>query len=87
MILTINRETGTIHSFHRLAYVIEAHSVICEVQTESLCYRSSGPHEYSEIRLLFSEGQAGEGNAPRDIGEPWAMSTLCPQTKSCPSPN
>jgi len=42
---------------------MKAHSVICEVQIESLCYRASGPHEYSETRLLFSEGQAGEGTS------------------------
>jgi len=76
MILTINRKTGTMYTIHRLAHVNESHNVICEVQTESLFYRSSGPHEYSEIILLFPEGQAGESNALRDIGEPWAMSTL-----------
>jgi hypothetical protein len=69
MILTINRETGTRYTIHRLVYLMEAHSVICEVQTEYLCYRSSGPHAYSEIRLPFSEGQAGGG---------WDSSTKCP---------
>lgn len=58
-----------------------AHSVICELQAVSLCYRSSDPHDYSEIRLLFSEGQAGESSALRDIGEPWAMSTVSTNEK------
>jgi hypothetical protein len=106
MILTINRDTGTIYTFHRLAHVTEAvlseryklnlYVIAAVVHMSTLkldfCSQKDKREKAMPLGTSGSHGQFPLSVHKRKVVLPlirqqnWAMSTLCPQTKSCPSP-
>ena len=66
MILTTNRETGTIYTFHRLAYVMEAHSVIAAVVHMSTLKLDFCSQDKQEKAMPFGTSES-HGQCPLSI--------------------